>query len=60
VEEAAEEEEEADDLLGDQKAGTCQNPIDVDLFVSKWEPVTATDIVGLFHTFFSLSLFFFL
>jgi hypothetical protein len=68
VEEEAEE-EEVDDLLEDKspednpifhlKVGTRQNPIDANLFVSKWEPVTATDIVSLFHTFFSLSLFFF-
>jgi hypothetical protein len=61
-------EEEEDDLLEDEspedtpishlKAGTHVNPIDVDLFVSKWEPMTPTEVVSVFHMSFSVSSFF--
>ena len=61
------EEEEEDDLedespedtpISHLKAGTSVNPIDVDLFVSKWEPVTPTEVVSVFHMSFSVSSFF--
>jgi len=34
------------------RGGTRANPIDVDLFVSKWDPMTVTDFVSVFDWFF--------
>jgi hypothetical protein len=54
VEDDALEDDSPEDEPFQSKVGTRVNPIDVDLFVSKWEPVTAKEIVSMFHISFSV------